>query len=80
MNKLAFLLAVTLFAGSGAALTVGVEEEFMLLDRASLDLVQGIERILALEKRGAKAWRNLATRSRPTTGKCEMRGRPPPSE
>ena len=41
--------------GSGAPLTVGVEEEFMLLDRESLDLVQGIERILALEKRGAFA-------------------------
>jgi carboxylate-amine ligase len=39
--------------GAGAALTVGVEEEFMLLDRESLDLVQRIERILALERRGA---------------------------
>jgi glutamate---cysteine ligase / carboxylate-amine ligase len=41
--------------GAGPALTVGVEEEFMLLDRESLDLVQRIERILALEKRGAFA-------------------------
>ena len=41
--------------GAGAALTVGVEEEFMLLDRESLDLVQRIERILELEERGAFA-------------------------
>ena len=38
--------------GAGPALTVGVEEEFMLLDRESLDLVQRIEDILASEKRG----------------------------
>ena len=41
--------------GAGPALTVGVEEEFMLLDRQSLDLVQQIERILAAERRGAFA-------------------------
>ena len=38
--------------GAGPALTVGVEEEFMLLDGESLDLVQRIERILASEHRG----------------------------
>jgi glutamate---cysteine ligase / carboxylate-amine ligase len=41
--------------GAGPALTVGVEEEFMLLDRQSLDLVQQVERILAAERRGAFA-------------------------
>jgi carboxylate-amine ligase len=41
--------------GAGPALTVGVEEEFMLLDAESFDLVQRIERILQSEKRGAFA-------------------------
>jgi carboxylate-amine ligase len=38
--------------GAGPALTVGVEEEFMLLDGESMDLVQRIEPILASEQRG----------------------------
>lgn len=41
--------------GAGPPLTVGVEEEFMLLDRESLDLAQRIEPILASEKDGAFA-------------------------
>ena len=38
--------------GSGRPYTVGVEEEYMLLDPASLDLVPRVERILAAERHG----------------------------
>ncbi len=37
--------------GAGPELTVGVEEEFMLLDAESFDLVQGIESFLRSEQR-----------------------------
>jgi hypothetical protein len=35
---------------AGPALTVGVEDEFMLLDRQSLDLVQQIEPLAGLAR------------------------------
>src|SRR5215207_217957 len=38
--------------GVGAPLTVGVEEEYMLLDAETLDLVQRVESILRSEERG----------------------------
>jgi carboxylate-amine ligase len=38
--------------GAGPALTVGVEEEYMLLDADTLDLVQRVESILRDEERG----------------------------
>jgi carboxylate-amine ligase len=41
--------------GAGEPLTVGVEEEYMLLDAETLDLVQRIESILETEERGAFA-------------------------
>jgi carboxylate-amine ligase len=38
--------------GGGEPLTVGVEEEYMLLDAETLDLVQRVENILQAEERG----------------------------
>jgi glutamate---cysteine ligase / carboxylate-amine ligase len=38
--------------GAGEPLTVGVEEEYMLLDAGTLDLVQRVESILRAERRG----------------------------
>jgi glutamate---cysteine ligase / carboxylate-amine ligase len=36
--------------GAGKPFTVGVEEEYMLLDRESLDLAQGVEKLLSAER------------------------------
>jgi carboxylate-amine ligase len=41
--------------GAGPPFTVGVEEEYMLLDPATYDLVPGIERVLVAERRGRYA-------------------------
>ena len=41
--------------GSGPPFTVGVEEEYMLLDPESFDLVPGAERMLEAERGGAYA-------------------------
>jgi len=41
--------------GSGPPFTVGVEEEYMLLDPESFDLVPGAERILEAERDGVYA-------------------------
>ena len=41
--------------GAGAPFTVGIEEEYMLLDPESFDLVPGAERILAAEREGELA-------------------------
>jgi hypothetical protein len=41
--------------GAGPPLTVGVEEEYMLLDPATYDLVPGVESLLRAERHGAYA-------------------------
>ena len=38
--------------GAGEPLTVGVEEEYMLLDAETLDLVQRVESLMRAEQRG----------------------------
>ena len=39
--------------GDGPPLTVGVEEEYMLVDPTSFDLVSGVEPLLEIAARGA---------------------------
>ena len=41
--------------GAGPPFTVGVEEEYMLLDPATCDLVPGIESVLRAERDGSYA-------------------------
>ncbi len=56
MSKLAGALDVRDHRfGAGAPFTVGVEEEYMLLDPETFDLVEGAERILDAERDGAYA-------------------------
>ena len=56
MSKLAGALDVRDHRfGAGAPFTVGIEEEYMLLDPESFDLVPGAERILEAERDGVYA-------------------------
>jgi len=56
MSKLAEALDVRDHRfGAGAPFTVGIEEEYMLLDSESFDLVPGAERMLEAERDGAYA-------------------------
>ena len=56
MSKLAGALDVRAHRfGAGAPFTVGIEEEYMLLDPESFDLVPGAERILEAERDGVYA-------------------------
>ena len=53
--------------GSGPPLTVGVEEEYMLLDPAGFDLVSGVEELLAEAAEG-----ELADRLKPELMQCVL--------
>ena len=53
--------------GSGPPLTVGIEEEYMLLDPAGFDLVSGVEELLAEAAEG-----ELANRLKPELMQCVL--------
>jgi glutamate---cysteine ligase / carboxylate-amine ligase len=53
--------------GSGPPLTVGIEEEYMLLDPAGFDLVSGVEELLAEAAEG-----ELADRLKPELMQCVL--------
>jgi glutamate---cysteine ligase / carboxylate-amine ligase len=53
--------------GSGPPLTVGIEEEYMLLDPAGYDLVSGVEELLAEASEG-----ELADRLKPELMQCVL--------
>src|SRR5579871_2817009 len=53
--------------GAGPPLTVGVEEEYMLLDPAGFDLVSGVEELLAEAAEG-----ELADRLKPELMQCVL--------
>ena len=53
--------------GSGPPLTVGVEEEYMLLDPAGFDLVSGVEELLA-----ETAETEMADRLKPELMQCVL--------